>query len=130
MKRSAVRELIGNEKVEFLCLQEIKLDYMDKKLASKLWGNTDCSWVFSGANGTSGGLCCIWDDIVFTRTELWGEKGVLGVSGLWNGCPVNIINVYSPCKKTEKRELWWLVAEKLQGREEERWCICGDFNAI
>lgn len=31
VKRSAVRELVASEKVDFLCLQETKLDYVDKK---------------------------------------------------------------------------------------------------
>lgn len=72
----------------------------------------------------------MWDSSIFVRQEVWGEKGILGVSGLWEGCPINIINVYSSCKAGEKRELWRSVTEKMAGREEELWCICGDFNAI
>lgn len=85
-----------------LCLQETKVSYMDKRLASVLWGSSECEWVFSGADGASGGLCCVWDPNVFERKELWGEKGLLGVAGLWEGIHVNIVNVYAPCKAEEK----------------------------
>lgn len=30
--------VVVKEKVDFLCLQEIKLDHMDDRLASVLWG--------------------------------------------------------------------------------------------
>lgn len=93
-KKSEIRELVAKEKVEFLCLQETKLDVVDERLAYILWGNSECNWVFSGSEGMSGGLCCIWDKDVFVRTELWGKKGLLGVLGLWKVVPVNLVNVY------------------------------------
>lgn len=130
MKRSAVRELIEKENVGFICLQETKLEYVDERLACKLWGNNECSWAYSGSIGTDGGLCCIWDSKVFVKEEIWGEKGMLGVSGTWEGCPVNIVNVYMPCKSEEKREVWELLEARVKGREDDKWCICGDFNAV
>lgn len=95
VKKRAVRELIGKEKIEFMCLQETKLDSVNDRLACSLWGNRDYGWVYSGSDGASGGLCCVWDSSVFVRKELWGEKGLLGVSGLWEGCSMNIVNVYA-----------------------------------
>lgn len=80
----------------FVC-QETKLSNFNDRLAWVLWGEKDCKWVYSSAEGFSGGLVCIWNDKVFKRTDLWGEKGLLGVAGLWNGVLVNIVNVYSPC---------------------------------
>lgn len=102
IKKNSVRELVIKEKVEFLCLQETKLEAVNDRLAYVLWGSSDCQWVFSGAEGMSGGLCCIWDKEVFVRTNLWGEKGLLGVSGLWEGVPVHIVNVYAPCNAKGK----------------------------
>lgn len=58
-----------------------------------------------------------------------GGKGLLGVVGLWKGCRVNI-NVYAPIKVEEKQEVWNILTKKMWGKEDERWCICGDFNAI
>lgn len=130
VKRSVVRELVVSEHVEFLCLQETKLEYVDKRLVSKLWGNSDCSGAYSGSIGAASGLCCIWDTTVFEKQEIWGEKGLLGVSGKWEGCPVNIVNVYMPCILEEKREVWELLEAKVKGKEDELWCVCGDFNSV
>lgn len=47
------------EKLEFLCLQETKVAYVDNRLACILWGNKECDWVFSVADGASGGFCCV-----------------------------------------------------------------------
>lgn len=67
---------------------------------------------------------------MFEKQEIWGEKGLLGISGRWDGCPVNIVNVYVPCNLEEKREVWGLLEGKLKGKESELWCICGDFNSV
>lgn len=56
-----------------------------------------------------GGLCYIRDEEVFVRTELWGERGSLGVSGLWKGIPVNIVIIYAPCSFEGKKELWEML---------------------
>lgn len=118
------------ENVEFLCIQETKLSYVDERLACVMWGNKDCGLVYSGSDGASGGLCCLWNSSVFRRTELWGEKGVLGVSGWWKGVLVNIVNVYAPCDVEGKKELWRVLEEKMRGKEDEKWCLCGDFNVV
>lgn len=118
IKKSAVRELVVNEKVDFMCVQETKLDRIDDRLAFVLWGNKECDWVFSGAEGASGGLCCLWDKAVFQRTELWGHKGVLGVAGIWKGIPVNIVNIYAPCNAEGKRRIWAGLEEKMKGGNE------------
>lgn len=129
-KKSAVRDLVVKERVDFLCLQETKVNYVDERLACILWGSKDCGWVYSGSLGAAGGLCCVWDNSVFVRKELWGDKGLLGVLGLWEDCAVNIVNVYAPSKPEEKREMWKVLQEKVRGKESEKWCFCGDFNAV
>lgn len=65
IKRSSIRELVNTERVEFLCIQETKLDKFDERLASVLWGNKDCNWVYSSTDGALGGLCCLWDKSIF-----------------------------------------------------------------
>lgn len=72
-KRSVVRELVVKEKLDFICLQETKVSSGDDRLVAMLWGNKEVQWVFSGSDGASGGLCCLWDREVFKR-ENFGEK--------------------------------------------------------
>lgn len=130
VKKTAMRDLVVKEKLDFVCIQETKLEYVDQRLARILWGSTECNWVFSGSVGASGGLCCIWDSTVFERQELWAENGLLGVTGLWKGRKVHIVNVYAPNSLAGKKEVWSQIVEKMRGKEDENWCICGDFNAI
>lgn len=129
-KKWAVKEMVAKEKAEFVCLQETKLESVDMRIASILWGDKSCGWVYSGSTGASGGLICLWDSEVFVRSELWGEKGLLGVAGLWKGEFVNIVNVYSSSDPAEKNELWAALESKMRGKENEKWCIVGDFNSI
>lgn len=119
-KRSTVRELVCKEKVEFLCLQETKTDMVDDRLAYVILGSKDCAWVYSGADGASEGLCCIWDKDVFVRTDLWGDRGVPGVSGLWKGVLVHIVNIYAPCSREGKLEVWNSLVSRMRGKENER----------
>lgn len=41
IRRSAIRDLIKKEKVEFMCIQETKLENCDSMLCQSLWGGTD-----------------------------------------------------------------------------------------
>lgn len=75
MKKSAVRELVSKEKLDFVCIQETKTEYVDERLACMIWGNMECKWVNSGSVGAVGGLCCVWDSSVFVRQDLWGKMG-------------------------------------------------------
>lgn len=125
IKKREIRELVEKEKVEFMCIQETKMSSIDQRLACVLWGNIECDWIFSGSDGISGGLCCLWDKSVFERKEIWGDKGVLGVSGLWLGKLVHMVNVYAPCNAEGKRSLWKVIEDKVKGKEGDRWCICG-----
>lgn len=43
---------------------------------------------------------------------------------------MNIINAYEPCDASGKREVWRLLEDRMKGKENEKWCICGDFNTI
>lgn len=37
-KRTVVRDLISKERVDFICIQETKLEFMDDRMACLLWG--------------------------------------------------------------------------------------------
>lgn len=58
------------------------------------------------------------------------ESGLLGVTGMWKGEPVNLVNVYAPFNREKKKELWELLMLRMRGRESERWCVSGDFNTV
>ena len=43
---------------------------------------------------------------------------------------ITIVNVYSPCDITNKRELWETLRQLRQHDPEGLWCFLGDFNNI
>lgn len=113
MKKRELRELIEKERVDFVCIQEIKKDTIDKKMVEMIWRHGNVDWVYVGAMGKSGGLLCIWNKDCFEKSNFWGEEGVLGVRGKWKGKEVEKLNVYAPCRDLKKEDLWGVMKEKL-----------------
>ncbi|KAF1867299.1 hypothetical protein Lal_00049728 [Lupinus albus] len=50
VKKKAVRKMIRKENLDFLCIQETKLDHIDHKLCSSLWYDCDVDWGFQPSN--------------------------------------------------------------------------------
>ncbi|XVF29354.1 hypothetical protein REPUB_Repub15cG0113500 [Reevesia pubescens] len=48
-------------------LQETKLKKCDNLLISRLWPFDEVDWLFSAADGESGGLISIWDRKFFDK---------------------------------------------------------------
>ena len=73
--------MIEKEKVDFVCIQETKLDLIDRRLVEKIWRHGEVDWVYSGSIGNSGGLLCAWDKDSFEIVEMWGESWVFVAFG-------------------------------------------------
>ncbi|KAE9602832.1 putative endonuclease/exonuclease/phosphatase [Lupinus albus] len=81
VKKKAVRKMIRKENLDFLCIQETKLDHIDHKLCSSLWYDCDVDWGFQPSVGNSGGLLSIWRNDRFHKVSSFYGKGYLGVTG-------------------------------------------------
>jgi exonuclease III len=46
VKRRKIRELIKKQNIQFLAIQETKLEAISDKLCYSLWGSNDCDWSF------------------------------------------------------------------------------------
>ncbi|GKV44021.1 hypothetical protein SLEP1_g51252 [Rubroshorea leprosula] len=57
--KSGVRDLVVKEKVEFLAIQELKLEMVDYQVCRTIWGADNFDWVAKASRGTSGRLICI-----------------------------------------------------------------------
>nr|GEV63010.1 RNA-directed DNA polymerase, eukaryota [Tanacetum cinerariifolium] len=64
-KKDWIRELIIKHRMDFLSLQETKMDNISDIEVKLLWGNYCFDYVFSEALGYSGGLLCVWDSSGF-----------------------------------------------------------------
>ncbi|MCH80895.1 LINE-1 reverse transcriptase like, partial [Trifolium medium] len=94
MKRRRIRELVHHHKIDFLALQETKLEVITESLCVGLWGSHDCEWIYLPSEGRSGGVLLIWsksnNSLIFSFT---GEG-----DGRW--CIVGDFNAV--CKAEER----------------------------
>lgn len=114
-----------------MCLfQETKRALFTDSMIHNLWGHKDVMWVAKESNGLSGGLLSVWNKDLFTFKYSFSGGGFLGVCVEWNAGLLYIVNIYSPCSMSGKRQLWSdLIAFKLHNDPGE-WCLGGDFNSI
>jgi hypothetical protein len=54
-KKDRVKFWLRTWKCDIVCLQETKLDTMDRRIVCSLWGNPYVDWEFLEAVGTAGG---------------------------------------------------------------------------
>ncbi|KAK2423798.1 hypothetical protein QL285_034226 [Trifolium repens] len=132
LKRRKIRELIRLHKIDFLALQETKLEVISESLCFSLWGSQDCDWAYLPTEGRSGGILSIWSKSNNSLVFSFIGDGFVGVCLEW-GTPKTIciiVNVYSKCDIGSKRNLWHKLISCKRGLGDGRWCIVGDFNAV
>jgi hypothetical protein len=131
VKRKYLKELVRKENIEFLAIQETKLDSITDNLCHSLWGGDDCNWAFLPSVGNSGGILSIWSSSAALLLFSFVGEGFVGVCLEWG--PLKkvcfVINVYSSCDLNGKRRLWesLVVLKRQYGRG--AWGLIGDFNA-
>lgn len=124
--------MVRQQKPDMLCIQETKMEGVDGRLSSMLWGGNDFDWLAQNATERSGGMIIIWKKESFEMTVEFSGSNFLGVEGWWGKerVKVSVINVYAPCDMSGKRLLWEELASQLDNRGGDKWCILGDFNSI
>ncbi|XP_019450694.1 PREDICTED: uncharacterized protein LOC109352963 [Lupinus angustifolius] len=132
VKKRGVRELILNNKVDFIAIQETKLQVVNNRLCYSLWGNHDCDWDFVPSLSRSGGILSIWNASKFQKTSVVHRAGFLAVLGKWTQSldVYCIVNVYSPCVLSLKLKLWEDLVKLKSDIGDAIWCVMGDFNDI
>lgn len=60
-KRSWIRKLCHSYKVNFLAIQETKMEYIRLISVRSFWGNISCMHALSPSRGASCGILAIWD---------------------------------------------------------------------
>lgn len=113
-KQKEIQKLLRSENVDFLFLQETKLESIDQTLCSR-----------------SGGLLCIWDASLFSKVSVSEGPGFLIIEGLWGRdiTPCFLANIYAPCSRSDRRVLWDSLKELMNMNK--GWCLLGgDFKAV
>ncbi|MCH96512.1 endonuclease/exonuclease/phosphatase family protein [Trifolium medium] len=132
VKRSLIRELVSKEKIDFLAIQETKLELVSDSLCFSLWGGEDCSWVFTPSQGRSGGVLSIWRKSSSSLIFSFSGEGFIGVCLEWGVHKKKcfVVNIYSKCDLPDKRRLWESLIMAKGGLGGGAWCVVGDWNSV
>jgi exonuclease III len=108
IKRRKLRELVKNHNVDFLAIQETKLNSVSDQLCYSLWGSHDCEWAFLPAEGNSGGILSIWNKANSSLLFTFMGDGFVGVCLEWGVMKsiCFVVNIYTKCNFSAKRKLW------------------------
>ncbi|GKD27388.1 RNA-directed DNA polymerase, eukaryota, partial [Tanacetum coccineum] len=66
-KKQWIRELNTKNKINFVAIQETKLESINLFSIKDLWGNSFFDFSFSSSVGLSGGILCVWDTNSFVK---------------------------------------------------------------
>jgi hypothetical protein len=107
VKRKVINELIQKEKVEFIAIQETKLEVIYDALCYSICGSEDCQWISGPAIGNSGGFLSIWSKFAASLIFSFSGDNFIGVCLDWGELKKRcfIVNVYSKCDISCKRLL-------------------------
>ncbi|GJU15174.1 RNA-directed DNA polymerase, eukaryota, partial [Tanacetum coccineum] len=130
-KKDWVKELCVSNKVNFLTLQETKMESITLFDIKKCWGNFVFDFVHSDSVGNSGGILCVWDPNSFKKLNTTISDYFVMIRGNWvnNGKLFLIISVYAPQEFSEKKLLWDYLGKVIANWKGEV-IIMGDFNKV
>jgi len=131
-KKNKIKELIRDHKVDFVPIQETKMEVITTRLCQSLWGSDDCDWAFLPSEGNRGEILSILRKSMAIVNYTFLGEGFVGVSLEWGVLRQRcvIINVYAKCDTESKRRLWERLTLARHNIGEGWWCILGDFNAV
>jgi endonuclease/exonuclease/phosphatase family metal-dependent hydrolase len=130
-KRLQVRHMLKLWNADIVCLQETKLDFIDRGIVRSLWGIHHVDWLYLGSVGASGGILLMWDRRVVEKID--SAVGYYSIS-----CKFQYVldhkvlafsGVYGPSMNGERIIMW----EELAGVASWWGVPCvigGDFNAV
>ncbi|KAK9063215.1 hypothetical protein SSX86_017085 [Deinandra increscens subsp. villosa] len=130
-KASWIKKLKVDNGISFIGMQETMSSNILPGLVSAYWGGMGFDFDFVESIGNSGGILSVWDPKVFVKDKVTKDVNFLHVSGMImaGNARVNVLNVYAPQDKGEKRLLWSKI-DSLIGSNEGWWILFGDFNAV
>nr|GEY01378.1 RNA-directed DNA polymerase, eukaryota [Tanacetum cinerariifolium] len=130
-KKDWVKELCVSNKVNFLTLQETKMESMELITIKSCWSNYAFDYVHSDAVGNSGGILCVWDTKEFCKKNCTVSDYFVIVRGVWVKIVANllIVAVYAPHDLKDKCLLWDYLTH-VSNHWDEEVMMMGDFNEV
>nr|GEY12047.1 RNA-directed DNA polymerase, eukaryota [Tanacetum cinerariifolium] len=130
-KKDCVKEICNKNKVNFLSLQETKMEKIDHFGIKHCWGNYSFEHVCGPSMGNSGGILCVGDSRMFRKHNATILDYFVAIQGDWisNAKKHLIISVYAPQEISEKRMLWSYLNHMIHSWSGES-IIIRDFNEV
>ncbi|GJV95253.1 RNA-directed DNA polymerase, eukaryota [Tanacetum coccineum] len=130
-KKEWVKELNYKHRINFLALQETKMDCISHMDVKYLWGNSNFDFVASDSLGNSGGILYIWEASIFKKDGATISDNFIAIYGTWLARNVKIllVAVYAPQQPGSKRALWDFLSNLVRRWNGEA-IIMGDFNDV
>ena len=114
-KRNVIRNFIRTQRADLVCLQETKIQGMNKALVHGIGLGRFLDWKALDAEGIARGILLFWDKSKLSPVEddfQWMFTGV-----------------YGPVERSSK-EFFWEELGSIRGIWNGPWCLGGDFNEI
>nr|GEY59263.1 RNA-directed DNA polymerase, eukaryota [Tanacetum cinerariifolium] len=130
-KKDWAKELCVKHKVNFLAIQETKMEEIDLFSVRRCWGNSVFDHLHSNSVGNSGGILYIWDPNAFRKNSFTISDSFIIIRGAWlmSGIDLMIIAVYAPHDPSDKCMLWDYLNHVINQWNGEV-VIMGDFNEV
>nr|GFB34149.1 RNA-directed DNA polymerase, eukaryota [Tanacetum cinerariifolium] len=91
-------------KVNFLALQETKMDRVNHMDVKFIWGNSNYQYMSSDSAGSSGGILCVWEATIFKKDYATVSDNFIAIYRTWisNNSKVLIVVIYAPQSLSHK----------------------------
>lgn len=99
IKKKKIRSFIKEEKLDFMVIQETKIESIDRQFCEQLWGGNDCAWLSLPAIGNTGGLLSLCNANLGNLMFSFLGSGFCSVCLEWGSKKIKcfVVNIYSLC---------------------------------
>nr|GEU30543.1 RNA-directed DNA polymerase, eukaryota [Tanacetum cinerariifolium] len=130
-KKDWIKELTFKHKINFIAIQETKMEWVSQMDIKYMWGNSNFDYACCDSLGASGGILCIWEESVFKKDNDIISDNFVAIYGTWipNKSKILLAAIYAPQQPLYRRFLWEYLSILLS-----RWSgeaiFMGDFNEV
>ncbi|GJW50262.1 RNA-directed DNA polymerase, eukaryota [Tanacetum coccineum] len=130
-KRRWINGLCHKHRINFMSLQETKMEDIDVCTIKEVWGNMYFDHVVGPSVGFSGGIVCIWNTNMFVKEHVSKSDYFVAIMGTWipSSTRLLVISIYAPQELSEKRDLWNYL-QSFISRWDGETVLMGDFNEV
>lgn len=129
-KRALIKNFISSYCPDFVILTEIKLQNVSKRTIKSIWSLISINWLFLKANGRSGDIILMWDDLRHSVTNYIEKEYSISTNVImFDGFSWLITNVYGLAKRKDRNKFLTEISN-LDNTCSPNWLLGGDFNVI